>query len=369
MLVSVFLAGFLAGSAPSTPDSLWPLYERRDFFALQAELPASRADEPARIAFIRAATEAAFGRYDDSSRILRSLLQSHALDESLERRVRERLMLNERAMFRYRAAFAAIARFKPDTKLKNSMVLLSALQNVSPESAHVPARQITLRLDRFGTIVAKVKDGSIRMSIDTGANLSALSRSAAHDAGLRITPIGYQVRSSANRTIRVDLVVGDLRLQDGIRISNVAFFVLPDSVLRVSPTRGIGGLIGLPVLSQLGPLRFGRDHMLVLNGQASAAPASSIALIEGDPVIQARSGSEQIFCRLDTGSNRTAFYGGIRRRTARLDVLGRRIELQPVFLPRSAANQPYVSCNLGQDSLRQLAPFTLDLRNCRMTLD
>jgi predicted aspartyl protease len=369
MLVSMILAGFLTGSAASTADPLWRLYEQRDFFSLQDELPAGRTSEPARTAFLRAATEAAFGRYDESSRILRDLLQSHALDQPLERRVRERLMLNERAAFRYRAAFAAVASLKPDNKLKNSMVLLRALQDVSPQSAHVPGRQITLRFDRFGTIIAKVDNASVRMTVDTGANLSALSRSAAHDAGLHISPIRYQVRSATNRTIRADLAVGDLRLSDGIRISNVLFLVLPDSILRVSSTRGVGGLIGLPVLSQLGPLRFGGDHMLVLNGQASAASMSSIALIEGDPVVRARAGDEQIFCRLDTGSNRTAFYGGVHRRTVRLDVLGRRIELRPVFLPSSAANQPYVGCNLGGDSLYQLAPFTLDLRNARIELN
>jgi predicted aspartyl protease len=369
MLVSLTLAVFLAGSAASTADSLWRLYEQRDFFSLHDELPAGRTSEPARIAFVRAATEAAFGRYDNSSRILRGLLQSDGLDQFLERRIRERLMLNERAMFRYRAAFAAIAGLKSNDRLKNSMVLLRALQDVSPQSPHLPGRQISLRLDRFGTIIAKVNNASVRMTVDTGANLSALSRSAAHDAGLHISPIGYQVRSATNRTIRADLAVGDLRLQDGVRISNVLFLVLPDSILRVSPARGISGLIGLPVLSQLGPLRFGGDHTLVLNGQASAASTSSITLIEGDPVVRARSGDEQIFCRLDTGSNRTAFYGGVRRPAARFDVLGRRIELRPIFLPGSAANQPYVSCNLGRDSLRQLAPFTLDLRNFQMALD
>jgi predicted aspartyl protease len=369
MLLWVILAGLLTSSAASTPDPFWRLYERRDFFSLQDELPAHRTSEPARMAFVRAATEAAFGRYDDSSRILRGLLQLHGLDEFLERCVRERLMLNERAAFHYRAAFAAVAGLKPNARLKNRIVLLRALQDVSPESVYVPRHQITMNFDRFGAVAAEVNNASMRVFLDTGANISALSRSAAHDAGLHISPIGYQVRSATNRTIRADLAVGDLHLQDGIRISNVLFLVLPDSVLRVSSTRAVRGLVGLPVLSQLGPMRFERDHILVLNGQAPAASVSSIALIEGDPVVRARLGNEQIFCRVDTGSNRTAFYGKVRRRTARLDVLGRRIELKPVFLPSSAANQPYVSCNLGRDLLRQLTPFTLDLRNLQMALD
>jgi clan AA aspartic protease (TIGR02281 family) len=369
MILSLFLAGFLAGSgSDQAGGALWRLYERRDFFSLQRDLRAVLPADSARSQFLRAQTDAAFGRYEESGRMLRSLLQTKLLDAPLERAARERLMLNERALFHYRAALSAIAPAMRSENLRNRAKLLAALQDVPPELSRVSGT-VTLHADRFGAVQASVNGAALHLGIDTGANLSVLARSAARRAGLHIRPAGYRVRLATGKAVAADIAVSRLHLGNAIELSNVAFLVLPDSALRIGGRRTINGLIGLPELSQLGDVLFKADGTIVLNAARAAQTTEPIALIEGDPAVQATFGAERIFCRIDTGSNRTVFYGRFRKRTPTVfAIAGHAIRLQhPVLLLHP--NQRYVNCSLGRDALRQIEPYTLDLRNMRLTLN
>lgn len=366
MLLSAFFAGLLATSAAAQPGdaALWRVYEKRDFFSLERGLSAPSSSDSASVRFLRAQTFAAFGKYDDSSRLLRALLQDHVLEPSLETPARERLMLNERAMFRYREALAAIQPLLQgsDAQIHNRAALLLQLQDVGPESLRRSTERAALSLDRFGAIAATVNGVALRVGIDTAANLSVLSHSAARKAGLRIRRAGYRIRLATSRTISTDVAVGELRLSNGIEISNLVFLVLADSVLRVSAHREIDGLIGFPELAKIGPIQFRRDRTLVLNGQNLRGPVQAIALVENDPVITASVRGAQMFCRIDTGSNRTVLYGFPSERMPIVVVAKRSVPLvNPVFLPRSSANQRHEQCSLGRDALHRLAPYTLDL--------
>ncbi len=368
MLLSLFLAGFLAAAGSDrAEDRLWRLYEKRDFFSLQHDLTAASRADSARLRFLRAQTDAAFGLYEESSRILRGLLQTKLLDGPLERTACERLMLNERALFHYRAALAAIAPIKQNTSLRNRAKLLLALQDVPRELSSVSG-PVTLRPDRFGAVQALVNGAALHLGIDTAANLSVLSRSAARRAGLRIRPAGYRVRLANGAAVAADVAVAQLGLGAAAELSNVVFLVLPDSALRIG-TRTMDGLIGLPELSQLGGIQFRGDGAIVLNASPAAKITEPIALIEGDPVVQAMRGPERILCRIDTGSNRTVLYGKSRTRmAASFTIAGRTIHLRhPVWRP--SANQPFVTCSLGRDALRQIEPYKLNLRTMQLRLN
>lgn len=373
MLMSAFVAGLLAASQlPADDTSLWRLYEKRDFFSLEREIPAPSASEPAEMRFLRAQTYSAFGEYNRANLMLRDLLQSHGLNSSLERPTRERLMLNERAMFHYSKALAAIQPLLDagDTKIQNRAALLRQLQNVAPEELRRPAGPIVLSLDRFGAAHATVNGALVRLGIDTGANLSALSYAAAQRSFLHIRRTGYRIRLADSRALSAEVAVAKIELANRIEISNVVFLILPDSVLRIGSHRALDGLIGLPELSQLGPLRLQADGTVVLNASKSLVSAQPIALIEGDPVIEARFRGHDIFCRIDTGSNRTFFYRQYATRPlppAAIAVGGRALQLdRSAFLRRWAANQKYESCSLGRDTLNRLRPYTLDLHDMRM---
>lgn len=367
----VLFAVFLTHSAVHASEQrLWRAYQKRDYFSLQRDLPAPSGAESAGRMFLRAATAAAFGQYDESSRMLRSLLQDRPLDSSIDRSARERLMLNERAMFRYRAALAAIAPLLPskDASLNNRAALLAKLQDVPPETFRAPDRRVVLRLGRFDAVAASVNGAGLRLGIDTGANLSTLSRSAARAAGLRIRPADYRIRLAGRKTILAGLAIGGLELNHEIRLSNVVFLVVPDSALRAG---SVDGLIGLPELSHMGPMRFPRDGMVAIGGPVRLMSSEPTALIEGDPVVRAAAEGRQVFCRIDSGSNRTVFYGWSRRQEpAAIAVAGHRIRVpHAIYQSRGAANQPYIGCNLGRDALDRLAPYTLDLHRMRIGLD
>src|SRR5690348_8824986 len=65
MLMSAFVAGLLAASTVQAGEtSLWRLYEKRDFFSLQRELPTPSSSDSPKARFLRAQTYSAFGEYN-----------------------------------------------------------------------------------------------------------------------------------------------------------------------------------------------------------------------------------------------------------------------------------------------------------------
>ncbi|HEX3651625.1 MAG TPA: retropepsin-like aspartic protease [Rhizomicrobium sp.] len=367
MPLSLFLAGFLAASAPDHGEHrLWQLYEKRDFFSLQRDLPAASSADSARLQVLRAQTASAFGRYEESNRILRAVLQTNLSDAPLERAARERLMLNERALFHYRAALAAILPAMHSASLRNRAKLLVVLQDVPPEVLRVSAGSVILHLDHFGAVQVSSNRTLLNLGVDTGANLSVLSRSAARRAGLHIRPAGYRIRLANGKTVYADVAAARLRFGPTVELSSVVFLVLPDSALRVAGRQVLDGLIGLPQLSQLGDIQFKTDGTVVLNAAHSGSIEEPIALIEGDPVVQVMFRTRRILCRIDTGSNRTVLYGKFPKQMfTALGIAERTIQLRhPVSLLR--ANQPYVNCSLGRDALRQLEPYTLNLHTMKL---
>ena len=407
--ISIILVFLAATGAFAAADQLWPSYLAQDFFALRAGLGAPAAGDSDSVRFLRAATLAAFGRTADSARILDALIAHPLQDRALEARARELLMLDRRAQFQYAAALRAIlpllgGKSAMDAtrlgELRNRARLLEVIADVPPQTVRRGAGT-AVAMDAGGRVRILLGRGAADMAIDTGANLSVISHSAAVGLGFKIRPAGYAIGSSMGGAVKADVAVIDFTFADGTRVANAVFLVLPDRALGMGNGQTADGLIGMPVIAALGAIEY-RGGRVAFNSAAARSGASAELAIGGsDPLLRVSYRGHDVLCRLDTGAERSIFYEPFYRRfrdtiapardrpvriggatgTRSFDtrdagpldiaIAGRAIRLgratmltEPV---RGTANAA-LACQIGRDALARLPYYRIDLAQMRLTL-
>jgi predicted aspartyl protease len=116
--------------------------------------------------------------------------------------------------------------------------------------------------DPAGLLEAEVTIGSQRqwMILDTGANLSVISRSTARRLGLRVSSRQTTIRGNAPGQIPVHTAIIPRLKLGTAEFRNVAVLVLEDAELDVPQLHyHIPGSLGFPVLSALGRITFLAD--------------------------------------------------------------------------------------------------------------
>jgi hypothetical protein len=397
------LAILAAGSAAAGNDRLWSSFRAQDFFALRSELPPARPGEAGDIRFLRAASLAAFGRTEESERALTALLAHPLADPALDARARELLMLDRRAQFRYALALEAITPLlKADARgdLRNRAKLLAAIADVPAQRVR-PGQGGALPADRYGRVRVLLGRGAADMAIDTGANFSVISRSAALGLGLRVRRADYGIGSSTGGQVQADAAAASFAFADGTRVDNAVFLVLPDRSLKMANGETADGLIGQPVIAALGTIAFRSGRVSLGAPAPSGAATAELALAGNDPVLHVSYRGQEVLCRLDTGSDRSVFYapfyqrfrdtlGAGRDRSERIgsatgtrsfraeqvgameiSIAGRAVTLsratvlsEPIAVTANAA----LACDLGRDAFAGLAYYTIDLKRMALTL-
>ncbi|HEX4296374.1 MAG TPA: retropepsin-like aspartic protease [Rhizomicrobium sp.] len=405
----IVLAFLASGGAFAAADRLWPSYLAQDFFALRAELGAPTARDSGNVQFLRAATLAAFGRTADSARMLDALIARPLADHALEERARELLMLDRRAQFQYAAALRAISPLlggnSPTaatrlSELRNRARLLDVIADVPPQTVRRGAGT-AVAMDAGGRVRILLGRGAADMAIDTGANLSVISHSAAVGLGFKIRPAGYAIGSSMGGAARADIAVIDFAFADATHVANAVFLVLPDRALTMANGQTADGLIGLPVIAALGAIEY-RGGRVAFNAAAIRGGASAeLALAGSDPLLRVSYRGRDMLCRLDTGAERSIFYepfyrqfrdtiAPARNRSVRIGgatgtrsfdtrdagpvdiaIAGRAIRLGRATIltePLRGTTNAALACQIGRDALARLPYYTIDLTQMRLTL-
>lgn len=119
--------------------------------------------------------------------------------------------------------------------------------------------RLAAQKDRAGLKRAAVAFGvsSLTLVVDSGANLSVLSRSTADRLGLVVQGGASIGTSTGARAAAAWTVAPSVRIGDAT-FTNVPFLVLPDANLSLPLPGGylIEGIIGFPLLRALGPICF-----------------------------------------------------------------------------------------------------------------
>lgn len=305
-------------------DEVTRLQRARDYFTLRDRLAVSNDTGALPVQFARALVEHAFNSPAASNRTIAALLRDPRLPPTLVTALRKLEVTNYLRQFEYAAGLAAVDTLMADTTrlaptdlrdLRHSRTLLRALATVPPQVV-IARGAATLRLEE-GRIPVQINDSLRHYVFDTGANLSTIMRSEAVALGLRLYPAAIDIGTSTDRRVTADLAVADRLALGPLEYRHVVFLVLDDSLLTFPGGFRIPGIVGFPVIEQLGEVQFGHGEV-VIPGQPPFRMAGNLALDELTPLTRVRwegaGRGAALLCRLDTGADRTQFYEPFYRR-------------------------------------------------------
>ena len=386
------------------------LRRTRDYFALRDRLAADGDSTTMLARFARALVQHAFNAPAESNATIRALFANANLTDSLATELRRVELSNDLRLFQYAAGLAVADTLVANSEgldsatvrdVRNTQRVFRVLATTAPQTVQIRG-PTELRLEH-GRVPVQVNDSLRSYAFDTGANLSTLMRSEAVSLGLRILPAGIELGTSTDRRVTADLAVADRLTIGAVHYRQVVFLVLDDSLLTFPDGFRISGLIGFPVIEQMGEVRFGRDGQLSVPETAPPRAQRNLALDELTPLIPIRVHDAPLLCRLDTGAGTTEFYEPFYRRfqtwidttarhaTRRMGSAGGIGEMEVRILPfirlslgdtvatldsvpvlsqsivANAADN-YLGCNIGRDVLNAFSGYVLNFRDMAFVL-
>ena len=263
---------------------------------------------------------------------------------------------------------------------------------------------IAARYDRVGLprVEVAVNGRAQEAVVDTGANLSVLSRETARRLGIEIAEAETRVSNGVEGTVPVRIGVADRLEIAGTVLRNVPFLIIDDEQLTFPLPGGydIRAIIGLPVLRALGRFRIeNQGRFAVLPAAGAAGSESNLHASGNDLFVDVTIDGRNVPLHLDTGANqsslsalyaaanpaaiaglqaderRTASAGGMRRapvatwQNAPIRLGGRALVLSslPVSLPAEGP-KPRFYGTLGSNALRAFESYTVDFAAMRLEL-
>lgn len=189
-----------------------------------------------------------------------------------------------------------------------------------------PGSQATLA-DKVGLVRASVEVNAKRVDavLDTGANLSVASRSAADRLGLVMLEGEGSIGSATMAAVGARIGIAQHLTVADADLANVPFLVLDDSALTFPVPGGytIDAIIGFPVFKALGRISFSREGTFGWE-PSGAAPATQNLFADGnDLFLEVTVAGTKATLHLDTGaaaSDLTAAFA--RRAPATVAALG-----------------------------------------------
>ena len=171
-------------------------------------------------------------------------------------------------------------------------------------------RPVTSRRDAAGLVRIDVSFGGreLSMVVDTGANISVLSESAASRLGVRILGGPASVAASAANAVPVRIALADNLEFGGLHFRNAAFLVLRDADLSLPLPGGYGidGILGFPLFRQTGGASFGPGATFMGVAPSEAASAATDLRVSGsDLFATAMVAGHRTDLHLDTGAAST----------------------------------------------------------------
>jgi hypothetical protein len=403
-------SGVIAPWGELTVAEVGRLERARDYFALRDRLRRTGDGAGAAPLFARALVEHAMNHPAASNEVIARLLRLPGLGDSLTAVARGLEMDNHFRLFAYPAGLAAaMAVLASPAHLDSDVVhdtrdserIFRALALVPPQSVRVggPTRLTMIE----GRIPVIVNDSPRRYVFDTGANLSTIMRSEAAALGLRILPAGIDVGSSTDRRVTGDLAVADRLSIGAMEFRNVVFLVLDDELLTFPGGFRIPGIIGFPVIEQMGEVHLRGTAELYVPGGPPRRAQENLALAGLTLLTPVQWSGRRLLCRLDTGAERSQVYerfyrthrewveersqpaerrmggvGGMRRTPVRVvaDVrlaagdTATTLKTLDVLLQRivQGENDDYLDCNIGHDVFDVFTEMIVNFRDMAFVL-
>lgn len=303
------------------------------------------------------------------------------------------------------AELLALLAIKPDASdLKNTQSLFALLGRYPNLKASDSPPTIVRSRIIDGNIFAPVtvNDSKGMYMLDTGINLSIMSKSEAARLGLKsqssittLTDIGGASGAGLQVTEVDDLLVGATHLR------HVPFLVMDDTNGAFAGlSSGYCGILGIQPLLALRSLRF-QSETLEIGGKSGSSSETAPLLFDGAmPLTQIIYQGKPLTVTFDVGATQTTLnpsfaklypevlksgarerhdMNGLSGTTARNSILlpdlaftfGRRVDLAPatILTDQTTGTSTWAAANLGYDLMQQARPFTIDFQGMRILFD
>jgi predicted aspartyl protease len=408
-LLTVFCCSFIFCIAREKehPDSL---LARRQFFALRnlLEKNATGLNEEKRL-YYHCFVDNFFNRLDESNgnidRMLekyRSELNSHQAVTLLKMKI-DNLVKSYRYNEAWKVATQLLTAYQSSLsaddreEISNEAIIWESLQQAQPQQLTIAENtRITYKRDMAGliNIPVSIRDTTNEFVFDTGANISVISESSAKRNGLIPGEKYFEVVAATGIKVKArTAVAGHMKIGDHILVKNAVFMVFPDSALTFGPYK-IHGIIGFPVIEQMGEIRISAGHLEVPREPVPASLAN-FGLDKLTPVLNVQFRTDSLPFTFDTGAAATdlnlPFYnkyrdevnatnslhdkkfgsagGSVRISSYKLpdvslQIAGKTFRLKetPVKTLSVTENDRYYYGNLGQDIMRQFREMVINFR-------
>lgn len=298
------------------------LLERKDYFKLRDELSKNESQlTEDRILYYNAFIKKAFGEREESNKDIDALLEKYTptLDDTAVVALLDAQAANYLYLYQYQKAAAIFEEILTKhastldsadaASYKNAKKLFGTFADTPPQKMHKP-KDVSLASYRnqFNHLMTPVKVDTVKEDFifDTGANLSTISESQALKMNLRIFEQSVDIGSSTQQEVRSKLAVADSFYIGEILFENVLFLVMPDDQLTFPEVAyTIKGIIGFPVIQQLGEVHLKKDGSIFVPKVASQKAAQNMFFEGLNPVVRAFSENDTLLFTFDTGAMAT----------------------------------------------------------------
>lgn len=310
----------------------------------------------------------------------------------------------------YTELMANFSRYLGKTERKSTdddYKAISLLRDAKPQTVEIKqAFTLPTHLSKIGTIDTDLELNGVTNSwiIDTGANFSAVSESFARKLGLTLSKNAATTQgiTGAENVLHM-AVIPEMHIGDAL-VRKIVVLVMEDRSLNLVTAAGkyqIDAILGYPVLSALGAMRFEKNAIRFgpTSGDANAGAALYMEFLT--PLLQCRVGGRELLFSFDTGASGSVFTftyykqfrdsalrnapkkpygmggaGGIRRFQAfyqsivNIGVGERTAKLRdvPVIPQPMDTDLDKLNGNLGRDLVEGFRDFTMDFTHMRFTL-
>lgn len=360
------------------PEQLAQLNRNRRFFELRRALDQTGSDGQATL-FYRGVIACRFGHEKEGIDLLRRILAGNP-SGPMARQAYEELAGAYERLTRYKDAAQAWAEWlrltpKDDPEREsnaNTQSLMESLSDVAPESllfgVNVPIRATR---NHIGTWNVPVQVNGVKGNwiFDSGANQSVVSQSEAKRMGLAIHESKAWGGGSTGYRNPLQIAVADTLQFGGTQIHNVVLLVLSDDALNIKPAHyRIDGVLGLPVLRDLGRVGIAKSGEVLFRPAPSSSGAPNLWFDELDPMLEIDHNQHPLQMFIDTGANASVLYPSfrnalrndeqshLRNKREKTAGAGLAIQRKVAVIPRLTIDLPGQSVDLKKISLLPEAP-------------
>lgn len=296
------------------------LLRRKDYLEVSALIASDHTTAPADRRYIEGIIANRRGDSSRSTRLLEPLVRSGSLKDVREQAALHALADSYAKAGAYSKAADAyiqlLRRFGPllsdrlRQSLKGNASLFEILRNTPPQTnGRMVRSRLRIKVDPVGLSEIPVRLNGRREEfiVDTGANECVVARSIAEKLGLNISASTVPFEGIGGELAEFHVAVLP-RLDLGNSVfRNVVLLVTDDENLFVNAARfQIRGIIGFPIVSKLGSLKF-TSNQLDVGAGSSMANWSSLYLDDMTILVAASDFGGFHLYALDTGSVDTVF--------------------------------------------------------------